>query len=93
MKDSCNDDAICVKQDDNYVCKCKPGYEGDGKMCSDIDECEVGHNCDTLAECSNTIGSYICECDPGYEEQNKVPGPYVLISHQGEMDVRDILYS
>ena len=62
--------ADCQNTDGSYSCKCKHGFEGDGKVCLEIDECAPGSglsNCDlTSAYCVNTVGSYDCECSDGY---------------------------
>ena len=48
----------------NALCTCKPGFEGDGEICIDIDECENGtDNCGWNEVCVNNDGSY--ECVPG----------------------------
>ena len=44
------------------------GYEGDGKTCLDIDECQAG-KCHEKSTCSNSIGGYNCTCDHGYEDR------------------------
>ncbi|KAK3713728.1 hypothetical protein QZH41_019002, partial [Actinostola sp. cb2023] len=53
--------------DGSYTCKCKLGYHGDGRTCTDINECSSGaHKCHAKAYCTNTDGSYICRCIFGY---------------------------
>ncbi|XP_041959120.1 nidogen-1-like isoform X1 [Alosa sapidissima] len=49
----------------NYICSCLPGYQGDGRSCRDIDECQPGR-CHRDAICYNTQGSYTCQCRPGF---------------------------
>ncbi|XP_076001609.1 nidogen-1-like [Genypterus blacodes] len=48
-----------------YMCSCLPGFEGDGRVCQDVDECQQGA-CHRNAFCSNTEGSYSCQCHPGH---------------------------
>ena len=50
----------------NVFCRCgdcPAGYTGDGKDCSDIDECG-SDVCDQI--CVNSPGSYVCTCRSGY---------------------------
>ncbi|XP_063636066.1 cubilin-like [Cydia splendana] len=60
----------CINTPGSFRCgPCPPGYEGDGYICSDIDECMTIPNggCSPLVTCHNTIGSRICgNCPPGY---------------------------
>ncbi|XP_047932843.2 mucin-4 isoform X2 [Anser cygnoides] len=46
---------------------CPPGLTGDGRHCSDIDECAQGTACPGNGTCTNTVGSYICSCPAGVE--------------------------
>ncbi|XP_073434012.1 nidogen-2 [Dendrobates tinctorius] len=62
----------------NYTCVCATGYHGDGRDCTDVDECETGvANCGRNTQCLNLPGSYKCECQPRYEfsadGQNCIP--------------------
>eukprot|EP00123_Amoebidium_parasiticum_P017457 comp23860_c0_seq1/m.41749 comp23860_c0_seq1/g.41749 ORF comp23860_c0_seq1/g.41749 comp23860_c0_seq1/m.41749 type:complete len:1713 (-) comp23860_c0_seq1:397-5535(-) len=57
----------CVNTPGSFFCRCLPGFSGDGKNCTDRDECTEGtHRCDRPATCTNTIGSYTCKCNVGY---------------------------
>ena len=48
-----------------YSCgDCPAGYTGDGKTCSDIDECLLD-SCDHI--CVNSPGSFTCACRSGYQ--------------------------
>ncbi|CAH1775918.1 unnamed protein product [Owenia fusiformis] len=50
-------------------CRCKPGYQGDGKdACIDINECKTLQQpcAPENANCINQEGSYTCECEDGY---------------------------
>ncbi|KAM6939613.1 nidogen-1-like [Xenentodon cancila] len=49
-----------------FVCSCLPGYDGDGLVCRDADECRQDR-CHREAICSNTQGSYSCQCRPGFQ--------------------------
>uniref|UniRef100_A0A8C6TD52 Nidogen 1b n=1 Tax=Neogobius melanostomus TaxID=47308 RepID=A0A8C6TD52_9GOBI len=49
----------------SYSCSCRHGYRGDGRRCTDVDECEAAP-CHREALCSNTPGSFSCECSPGF---------------------------
>ena len=49
------------------------GFHGDGKICSDLDECAWGPEvraqlggCGPGTRCLNLPGSYRCDCLPGY---------------------------
>eukprot|EP00062_Callorhinchus_milii_P004218 gi/632942351/ref/XP_007886366.1/ PREDICTED: nidogen-2 isoform X2 [Callorhinchus milii] len=52
-----------------YICRCAEGYQGDGKVCTDIDECADGghYRCGSHATCLNLPGLYRCECHHGYQ--------------------------
>jgi hypothetical protein len=55
----------CVDTFRGFACRCPAGWEGDGHICTDIDECALGiAGCDQI--CVNTEGSYHCECNTGY---------------------------
>ncbi|KAL9972572.1 hypothetical protein ACROYT_G018902 [Oculina patagonica] len=63
---SCHQNGVCTNTYGSYSCQCASGYSGDGRTCTDIDECSSSHTCDSSASCQNTNGSYICTCDSGY---------------------------
>ncbi len=49
------------------TCTCKKGFVGDGKACTDENECLTGSNaCDPAADCTNVFGSYTCGCPGGW---------------------------
>ncbi|GLJ23197.1 hypothetical protein SUGI_0438250 [Cryptomeria japonica] len=75
---SCSSNAECNESPttQGHVCKCLPGYEGNGYSngtgCADIDECShTNWNICVGAEeggvCHNLIGSYSCSCAKGYK--------------------------
>ncbi|XP_076437197.1 uncharacterized protein LOC143276534 [Babylonia areolata] len=58
-------------------CQCDPGYLGDGRLCTDVDECQNGNaTCPEKSSCLNVPGSYQCICANGYELQNGQCVPY-----------------
>ncbi|XP_048455802.1 uncharacterized protein nid2a isoform X1 [Rhincodon typus] len=64
---TCDPRAQCFPINEReHICKCAPGYEGDGKFCSAVDQCTEGL-CHPHATCYDTPGSYVCRCNPGYE--------------------------
>ncbi|KAK0417494.1 hypothetical protein QR680_013044 [Steinernema hermaphroditum] len=61
----CHKDALCTNLMGGHVCKCQPGYQGDGYSCIDVDECT--HNpCHPQATCINVPGAFLCRCPSGW---------------------------
>ncbi|XP_078413338.1 mucin-like protein isoform X2 [Cetorhinus maximus] len=59
----CHKLANCISTGDSHICQCKPGFMGDGKNCTDINECENVSFCTSAKyECINTFGSAQCVC-------------------------------
>ncbi|CAH1277418.1 NID1, partial [Branchiostoma lanceolatum] len=60
----------------DFRCECLPGYSGDGRVCTDMDECDLlDPACDPNARCINTFGSYRCECAPGFVGDGRTCSP------------------
>ena len=49
----CHPDASCTNTGGQYYCTCNDGYEGNGKICNDINECNTGDE-----TCSSKNGFY-----------------------------------
>ncbi|XP_036923699.1 stabilin-2 isoform X1 [Sturnira hondurensis] len=66
---SCHIHATCEYSNGTASCVCKPGYEGDGSLCSEMDPC-VGltpGGCSRNAECIRTgVGTHTCVCQQGW---------------------------
>ncbi|XP_004476224.2 pro-epidermal growth factor isoform X2 [Dasypus novemcinctus] len=65
----CDIHAGCVSKGEDARCQCLKGFAGDGKLCSDIDECAMGVTVcpPTSSKCINTEGGYVCRCSEGYQ--------------------------
>ncbi|CAD5125803.1 DgyrCDS14009 [Dimorphilus gyrociliatus] len=68
-KHKCALTANCVNTAGSFKCRCKPGYEGDGRTCSDINECLISNICQLNEICQNSQGSYKCICKKGYKRK------------------------
>lgn len=71
-KPKCKDNAVCVLENSEAVCRCIEGYEGVGTVgCTDIDECRnftiCNQDTDDNQFCINVEGSFNCDCDIGYQ--------------------------
>nr|XP_027798139.1 signal peptide, CUB and EGF-like domain-containing protein 2 isoform X4 [Marmota flaviventris] len=64
--DDCHTDALCQNTPTSYKCSCKPGYQGQGRQCEDIDECEDELNGGCVHDCLNIPGNYRCTCFDGF---------------------------
>ncbi|XP_019273149.2 pro-epidermal growth factor isoform X4 [Panthera pardus] len=64
----CGTWAQCVSEGENATCQCLKGFTGDGKLCSDINECGTSTSIcpPTSSKCINTEGGYVCQCSEGY---------------------------
>ena len=68
----CGEHATCVNNGTLQPdCKCNDGFEGDGKDCTDLEEC-AKHlvDCGENATCQNQVGTYSCVCKPGFTQDN-----------------------
>ncbi|XP_067048025.1 uncharacterized protein [Acropora muricata] len=69
---ACHSDAQCSNTIGSYRCTCNPGHTGNGKTCSDIDECSIANECHQNATCHNTKGSYNCTCNGGFKGDGRL---------------------
>uniref|UniRef100_A0A452G9R1 Stabilin-2 n=1 Tax=Capra hircus TaxID=9925 RepID=A0A452G9R1_CAPHI len=65
----CHIHATCEYSDGTASCVCKPGYEGDGSFCVEMDPCSgsTPGGCSRYAECIRTgRGTHTCVCRQGW---------------------------
>ncbi|MBT9556991.1 MAG: hypothetical protein IV100_13225 [Myxococcales bacterium] len=63
----CDPNAWCTNTPGSFLCLCKLGWEGDGLLCTDIDECSRHPATGSASACgdggcTNTPGAYECDC-------------------------------
>lgn len=55
----------CVDTEGSFMCTCPAGYTGNGRSCTNVNECETV-TCSGHGVCHDSQGSYSCTCDRGY---------------------------
>lgn len=74
--DSCDKNATCNDSEGVVECTCNEGWIGNGKSCSDLNEClnSNENDCDTKATCANLENGegYTCTCNEGCAGDGKI---------------------
>ena len=47
-KTSCPLNSDCIDTMGSYICSCKDGYRSNGDLCEEINECDLGHQCEQV---------------------------------------------
>lgn len=88
LNNPCYEGVACrMSEDDEVVCdKCPLGMEGDGRDCTDLDECGESNPCFNKTTCLNTNPGYMCgPCPAGYTgAAHEGVGIEFAASHQQE---------
>lgn len=77
---NCHEDATCIEQNYatdgvGYKCTCNEGYEGNGEVCSEKNDCPE-NACNGHGTCSDTgINTYNCTCATGWYGANCQTNP------------------
>jgi len=61
--------------EEGFTCECQDGYQGDGIVCGDANECEnedgsPSNICGANNSCKNLFGSHKCSCSLGFKEED-----------------------
>ncbi|XP_076469573.1 stabilin-2-like [Babylonia areolata] len=65
----CHLHATCVRSRSNFRCVCQTGYEGDGRVCQEVDPCQKADRgrCHSQASCTKVgPGANHCQCEEGW---------------------------
>ena len=57
--------------EDGYQCVCNDGYDGDGQVCSNIDECAGDNPCAANQTCVDLPGTFRCDCAAGFQDEDE----------------------
>ncbi|KAH3726401.1 protein kinase C-binding protein NELL1-like [Dreissena polymorpha] len=71
---NCHPNATCINLATRSTCQCRRGFQGNGTVCEDINECletggKDGHYCHSDQVCENTMGSYKCKCSTVHSQR------------------------
>ncbi len=83
----CDANAVCTLEGAKRSCKCAAGYEGNGKTCVNINDCEASP-CKNGGTCADGVESYSCKCPSDFTGEDcelEICGP-LLIRTRAEMD-------
>ena len=61
----CHKNATCIDTEEYYNCSCKLGFTGNGRNCTDENECNQSP-CHSNSICTNFPGSFNCSCLNGF---------------------------
>eukprot|EP00095_Tigriopus_kingsejongensis_P010187 maker-scaffold105_size367834-snap-gene-2.37 protein:Tk10187 transcript:maker-scaffold105_size367834-snap-gene-2.37-mRNA-1 annotation:"hypothetical protein DAPPUDRAFT_303147" len=81
----CGAHGYCEMVRNGFECHCDPGFQSNGTVCLDVDECATDQGgCDH--ECKNSQGSFQCSCQIGYQINPNDPQSCIDVDECSELE-------
>ncbi|XP_059084978.1 fibrillin-2-like [Tigriopus californicus] len=81
----CGAHGYCNMVRSGFECRCDPGFESNGTVCMDVDECAID-NGGCKHKCENSQGSFQCICESGYQINPNDPRICIDVDECAELE-------